>query len=306
MTDAITIPAELRSTAERTWGAAGHAWAEALPDLVEASCARWDLRPVSSDFTFSYSFVLAVERRDGQEAVLKLRPANEELRCEMRALEVYSGDAMCTLLEHDDAAGAMLLERVRPGVPLLEMGETDEAVIVAAALMRRLRRLAPEDPPLPRLLDWWRTARDGLRGRHGGTTGPMPEAFVDEATEIYEELFGSGRTLVVLHGDLHHWNILSSDRAGWLAIDPHGATGPPECEVGAFMMNPNNGALARPDVREVLGRRLDLFSAELGFEREYLRRAAFAYSMLSTTWSTEDGGDRWTPGLEIARVLRAL
>jgi streptomycin 6-kinase len=72
------------------------------------------------------------------------------------------------------------------------------------------------------------------------------------------------------------------------------------------MLNPNNGALKRHDVKAVLGRRLDQFSDELGFDRETLRRAAFAYAMLSVTWSTEDGGDRWQPGLELARVLREL
>ena len=32
----------------------------------------------------------------------------------------------------------------------------------------------------------------------------------------------------MLHGDLHHDNVLTADREPWLAIDPHGVLGDPE------------------------------------------------------------------------------
>ncbi len=291
-------------TAARTWGEDGRAWAAQLPDQVQEFCEQWELAIHQAEYIFSYSFVVAVERVSGERAVLKLRVPGPEFMCELNALATYGGDGMCRLLEHDAARGAMLLERVEPGVPLLEMGETPAAVAAAARVMRRLRKPPAQEYPLPALIDWWRTARDGLRERSGEGPGPFPRGFVEEADEIYAHVFADRAGHVVLHGDLHHWNILSSGRDGWLAIDPHGVTGPPECEVGAFMLNPNNGALARPDVREVLGRRLDQLSDELGFDREILRQVAFAYGMLSITWSTEDGGDRWKPGLEVVRALR--
>lgn len=295
----------LVETATRTWGEEGRAWAERLPDLVASFCEEWGLTLKTADYTFSYSFVVPVQRASGEAAVLKLRVPNGDFLCELNALAIYAGEGMCRLLESDAARGAMLLEQVKPGVPLLELGETPGAVSAAAGAMRQLRRPPSQSLPLPALVDWWRDARAGLRVRSAGGPGPFPPGFVEEAGEIYEHLFADRADHVVLHGDLHHWNILSSDRAGWLAIDPHGVTGPPECEIGAFMLNPNDGALVRPDVRAVLGRRLDQFADELGFDRETLRLASFAYGMLSITWSTEDGGDRWKPGLEVVRALRA-
>ena len=303
-TERIHVPEALADTAARTWGEQGREWAERLPEQVAEFCDRWELTLEDANYTFSYSYVAAVRRASGQAAVLKLRVANADFECELNALATYAGEGMCRLLEQDAARGAMLLERVTPGVPLLELGETPEAVSAAASVMRRLRRPPLPEYPLPALIDWWRTARDGLLRRTAGGPGPFPAAFIDETDEIYERLFADRAGHVVLHGDLHHWNILSDDREGWLAIDPHGVTGPPECEIGAFMQNPNNGALVRPDLRKVLAARLDQFANELGFDRETLRQAAFAYGMLGITWSTEDGGDRWKPGLEVVRALR--
>ncbi|MCG2718424.1 MAG: aminoglycoside phosphotransferase family protein, partial [Nanoarchaeota archaeon] len=68
----------------------------------------------------------------------------------------------------------------------------------------------------------------GLRklGPHfGGTTGPFPEYLVDAAEQILAEFIPSMGERVLLHGDLHHWNILSAKRQPWLALDPKGVTG---------------------------------------------------------------------------------
>jgi streptomycin 6-kinase len=220
LTAPIHVPETLKETAAHAWGEQGRAWAKRLPGQVAEFCQEWQLTPTTADYTSSYSFVVPVERANGDAAVLKLRVPTRDFLCELNALATYDGEGMCRLLASDAARGAMLLERVHPGVPLLEMGETPESVSAAAAVMRRLRKPPSPEHPLPPLIDWWRRAYDGLRTRSAGGPGPFPPGFVDEADAIYEELFADPAGHVVLHGDLHHWNILSSDRDGWLGIDP--------------------------------------------------------------------------------------
>ena len=41
----------------------------------------------------------------------------------------------------------------------------------------------------------------------------------------------------LVHGDLHHHNVLRSKR-GWLAIDPKPMLGEPEYDVASFLWNP--------------------------------------------------------------------
>jgi hypothetical protein len=74
--------------------------------------------------------------------------------------------------------------------------------------------------------------------------------------EIDELLSSSGKE-VLLHGDLHHWNILSSEREGWLAIDPKGLAGEAECETGAFLRNPLFRILSAENPAEFLSDRID-------------------------------------------------
>jgi streptomycin 6-kinase len=45
------------------------------------------------------------------------------------------------------------------------------------------------------------------------------------AAETAADLLATQRDVVVLHGDMHHENILKFSSRGWLAIDPKGLVG---------------------------------------------------------------------------------
>jgi streptomycin 6-kinase len=98
---------------------------------------------------------------------------------------------------------------------------------------------------------------------------------------------------VLLHGDFHHFNILSSER-GWLVIDPKGVIGPPEYEVGPLLLNPWDDFRQKPDALRITERRLAILSERLGFPRERLRDWGLCHAVLSAWWDlTEDdtGGE---------------
>jgi len=103
----------------------------------------------------------------------------------------------------------------------------------------------------------------------------------------------------VLHGDLHHGNLLRAERAPWLAIDPKGLAGDPPFDVCQFLLNPQEPPPER------LVARLRLLVAELGLDARRTKRWAFAHSMLNACWSVEDGDGGWERDVERARVLLA-
>jgi streptomycin 6-kinase len=51
-------------------------------------------------------------------------------------------------------------------------------------------------------------------------------------------LCSSQRYRRLLHGDLHHGNVLHDSERGWVAIDPKGVLGEPEYEIGVALRNP--------------------------------------------------------------------
>ena len=123
---------------------------------------------------------------------------------------------------------------------------------------------------------------------------------MEAAEGLFAELIASTTENMLLHGDVHHFNILSAERAPWLAIDPQGVVGDPAFEIGPFLHNPS------PQPTSVLKRRLDQFSDELDLDRERLHGWAVAQGVLSAWWCMEDGVDCWEEGIAYAERLRAI
>src|SRR5690349_15794496 len=135
-------------------GAAGAAWLERLPALIASLRRDWSLERDGS-FPLSYAYVEPVRRSDGTAAVLKLTlPDDVEARREAAALEAFGGEAAAAVLAHDPERGALLLERLDPGTPLLELAARDDdaATLAAAGVMRRLRR--PPAAGFPDAVTW--------------------------------------------------------------------------------------------------------------------------------------------------------
>jgi streptomycin 6-kinase len=127
--------------------------------------------------------------------------------------------------------------------------------------------------------------------------GEDPEQTGDDYTQtVMRESAGEP---MLLHADLHQFNILSSGDRGWTAIDPKGAVGDPGYEVGPLI---RNLLLACTDPMARLKDRLRRVSSETGLEESRVLAWAFAHSVLSTCWSVEDK-QPWQERLACARLM---
>ena len=108
---------------------------------------------------------------------------------------------------------------------------------------------------------------------------------------------------MLLHGDLHHENIISAVRDPWLAIDPKGVVGEAEYEVGAFL---RNRLFLGPRPERLLARRVDQFVEELGFDRERVLGWSLAQAVLAACWSFEDSGQLWDEAIACAELISGL
>jgi streptomycin 6-kinase len=278
-------------------GEDGAAWIKALPALLDQYAQRWSLQ-LQPPFELSYNYAAPAIRSDGARLVLKVGVVNPELLSEIAALRLFDGRGMVRLIDADPQQGVMLLERLEPGTPLLHLDD-EEATTIAAHLMRQLWRPVPADHPFPHVADW-SAGLQRLRAEFEDGTGPFPRRMVEMAETLFAELLASMDELVLLHGDLHHWNILSAGRQPWLAIDPKGIVGEPAYEIGAWLRNPELMS------RQVQARRVDQFSAELGFDRERILGWGVAQAVLSGWWSYEDHGYGWEPAVAEAEILASL
>jgi streptomycin 6-kinase len=289
----------------RMHGKVGETWLASLPGLIEHFARRWSLQPGSPLSPLTYSYILPVTGPEGIPLVLKLGLPNPELYSEIESLTIYAGRGAVRLYESDPDQGALLLARVIPGRGLVECPDDLEATRIACRVMARLWRPVPHGHNLPSIADWGRGFQR-LRTYNAGGSGLFPAGMVDRAEEDYDQLLATMGEPVVLHGDLHHWNILSSDRAAWLAIDPKGVIGEREYEIGAWMRNPFPGLRRWQAPVPILQRRLDIFASELGLNRQRMKRWAFAQAVLSAWWSIEDGAGDAGPWISVANLLMAV
>jgi streptomycin 6-kinase len=298
----LNLPSEFIANIEGVFGEAGRCFLANLPALIEEASHKWGLTHVQPSPELSYNFV-AFARRGDEEVVLKMGVPNRELKSEMAALRLFNGEGACRLTDRDLRRYWMLLERLKPGVMLATLEDDEQATQIAAEVMQRIWRSAPKEAVFIRLSDWF----DGLkklRPHFKGGTGPFDEKLVERVECSVKDFFIENHKPVLMHGDFHHYNILSSER-GWLVIDPKGVIGPACYEVGPLLINPWGDLLNGNNYRQLTKRRIDILHERLGFERERIREWGLAHAVLSAWWSIEEHGD-WRYAAAFAEMIADL
>ncbi len=291
------LPCDFVDTITTTFPA-GERWLAELPALLGRYADRWSLT-IGEPFPLSFNYVTAATATatangaDGRSLVLKLGVPRAELRREIAALQLYAGRGSCRLLAADQAAGVLLLERLQPGATLATIPDPDKAALIGGQVMADLFRPLPAQSRF-RHVEEWAQGFSRLRQRYNGGSGPLPVHLVDTAEALFAELFADAAPDVLLHGDLHHHNILSAangidDR--WLAIDPKGMVGEPAFETGTFIRNHYNIYGGRVEPQPLLGRCIAILSERLAVDPQRVHNYAIAQAVLSAWWSVEDGGE---------------
>jgi len=282
------------------YGDSGRDWIAGFPALLNRIRSEWDLAGIGATFPYvGYAWVAPVTLANGGKAVLKLAPPDKEFASEIGALGIYAGRGAAKLLASDPAATALLLERLEPGTTLAELNDDILATEIAGQSFTRLFRPLPAGHSFP-TIERWGQAFARVRAANDGGSGRFPPELFDPAERIYFELGAGQDEPMLLHGDLHHWNILRAEREPWLAIDPKGLAGEPAYEVGALLRNRLD---AGEDVLQLTLRRIAQLSEILGVDRERLKRWAFAQGVLSALWTFEDHGELGEKHLVLPRAL---
>ena len=275
----IDLPAAVTAMAGR--GPQWAAWVESLPGLAQSLMGQWNL---TSDGPVTHghcSLVLPVRDCDGAAAVLKVGFPDEESQHEHLALRRWAGDGAVRLLNADPHRRALLLERARP-VDLTAVSDL-EACALVADLYRRIHVPAlPALRPLSLFIDRWNAELAGLE-----RAAPIPRRLVEQALALGADL-GADRAVAarVLHTDLHYANVLASDRAPWLVIDPKPVNGDPHYEIAPMLWNRWDDIA--DDVRAGVRRRLWTLVDAAGFDEDRARAWVIMRMVHNAMWACRE------------------
>lgn len=229
----MKIPAYFKRKAALQFGDAGPAWVEALPSILSACIRRWDLRGSRPIYKLSINLVVFARSPQYGEVVLKIQGPHSERYTEMTTLAQFGGEIACHCYEVDRELAAMLLERILPGDDLRTVPDKDAQLAIGAGILKKLPVPDTGSLDLPHYRDWLTRAFERTRRQYD--PDKRTRFLMDTAMRLFEELDDGSRFL--LHGDLHHENILKSGDGRWKVIDPQGVIAPPVFECGRFIEN---------------------------------------------------------------------
>ena len=244
--------------------------------------ARWQLVPDGHGIERPGSSLLPVTLPDGRPAMLKQLRDPDELRG-AQLLAWWQGQG--AVAAYDQSPGVLLMERATgpSALALLQQGDDAQAtraVCDTAALLHAQRQpvLAAQ---LPNVQTWFVALNCPL-------ALPLSAAqagVLQQCAAVAQALLNAPEHALVLHGDLHHGNVLQSAR-GWLAIDPKGVVGERGFELAVLLCNPDVEADGHDSA---LLARAQQMAAVAGVDRRRLVQWAAARSALSAAWFAEDG-----------------
>ena len=263
------------------YGEKGRQWQENLPNLVTQLANTYGLSNLKPVNNLSYNYVLS-GFQGPQPIILKLGLDIDGFKREAAALMAFEGSGVVQIFSEN--TGLLLLECAVPGISLKSYfpENDDQAINITANVIKRLHKAPiPSTHAFPHITDWLEALDGDLE---------IPVQTLQKAREIRDKLLKTAEPDVLLHGDLHHDNILQNGD-DWVVIDPKGVIGEAAYEVAAFIRNPMPELLTHADAPNIIHNRIIRFAEPLNIPAARILYWCFVQAVLSWVWAIEDGCD---------------
>ncbi|TQR20609.1 aminoglycoside phosphotransferase family protein [Psychrobacillus vulpis] len=283
------------------FGTIGREWLNELDITVQKYLDKWDLQSEGPVDNLSYNYVLKVNYENDNRAILKLGVPNYDFDNEIRTLHTYNGKGCVQVIKSEPECGAMLLEHLLPGTMLVEVEEM-LAIKHFAKVWTQLRRQVEKNADHPSIKHWMR-ALDRYLEVYTNNEGPISTYNIQLAQTYFNEICNTSIGSELLHGDLHHENILFSDKYGWIAIDPKGVIGDPYFDFISFL---TNQLFHKTNPKQLIEQRVIGLCEEMNLDKDRLLKSGFTMSILYACWGIEDNDSDWKKTYQCALWFEEL
>lgn len=254
-----------------------------------------NLTPVSN-MRFNY---VASGCQSNKPIILKISLNRKECAREVLALKAFESHGAVKVLAHDD--NMIIMQRLMPGVTLKDYfpANDHEPTRILCSVIKKLHLASiPKNHNFDNVRVLLKTLDQDL---------DIPAHILAKARRLGDTLLGSTKKEVLLHGDLHHDNIVKNGN-DWLVIDPKGFIGDPAFEPAAYLSNPIPELLQVDHPRSIIQNRTQSCSEQLGISQERIVNWLYVKSVLCWAWSLEDRVDAgyWHKFLEQISALKLV
>lgn len=217
--------------------------------IVEKYIKQWELTEIEfqSELSNNNLIFYAVSKRHGK-VILKIRIDNGYDN-EILALKSFQGKNFCKLYEYSFEDEAYIMERIMPAHTLYESAPRHERIQIAAEIFKELHKNDLPDGTFPTYSEWFEEGKEGTKNRED-CKDMYP--YLDSAERMLADICQKYSRILLLHGDLHHENILQNEHGGYTVIDPKGVIGDPVLDLSRFILDEFRDNLTSEPKEEII------------------------------------------------------
>jgi len=267
-------------------GKNGKTWIASLPNAVQILADYWKLSDIVPVDNMSFHYVAKAMRDSKQSVVLKIGFDAGVTAAEKCALIYFDGDASVRLIDYNEKYNALLLEQAIPGVSLKSLYPDNDKFAVDCYIdtaQRLLNKTLINRHGFRHISDWLKILDEFKSDK-------LPEYLLKKAVYLKNALLASMGEERLLHGDLHHDNVLKNGDS-WFAIDPKGIIGEPEFEIAAFDFIDSTELDNNLEAKNLFHNRIEMVAARSNLSAERIRDWVLVRLVLSAAWYIEDNND---------------
>ncbi len=202
--------------------------------MLEKYRKQWELSELEFKPEFSTNSLIfyAVSKQYGNVILKILLPDNFDK--EIPTLILFQGENFCKLYEYSLEDKVYIMERIVPADTLYESAPRNERIKIAGEIFKELHKTDFPDRTFPTYIEWLEAGKEGTKNRKD-CEGLYP--YLDSAERMLADICQKYSRKLLLHGDLHHENILKNEKGSYTVIDPKGVTGDPIFDLSRFILD---------------------------------------------------------------------
>lgn len=264
-----------------------------MRDELEYAKRKWALNHLNVLYEHPTKSIFTAESEHFGTVILKTDRDRQQLEAEYKMLERLSGHYSCKAYAFDAEAGLLLEERIIPGTALRREASLKKRIQVFLQIFQEIHVSVDSGVTY---LDWLEQICKYCISHQAA------EEMASRAHSFCVEMFGKYPDRVLLHGDLHHDNLLLRTDGSYAMIDPKGVVGPAVMDLPRFILNELDTAHTCPD-RQHMEKVILLLSEQSGYPVADIRKLFYMETVLANVWCMEDGEEMNLQELDLADIL---
>ncbi|MGB0719439.1 MAG: aminoglycoside phosphotransferase family protein [Bdellovibrionales bacterium] len=260
---------------------------------LEQFCKRWNLQSPEQIATTPTSSVYKVIQ-SGETRILKLY-TDLGRNCESEApyfFKTCKGRGVADIYQFNDDGMVMEYITGKTLKSLIDENRDKEATQIIAQTLRAIHN-APQNYD-----HHFQTLEQRFESlfRHAAISG-TPD-IVKRAAFLAKSMLRKQSETRLLHGDMHHDNIMQRDNGDWVAIDPQPLIGDPAYDCANTLHNPHQTPQLTENIDRLL-KQAKILAQTLEISQQKIINYAYIHGCLSTCWSEDDGTDTFSKCLAL-------